>query len=669
MRGAFVALLASTSVPALGATFEQEPSTAFGSSLGATVHLASAPAASVAVTAQGAAQPSLPMPDPAPEQVPENQPGTEPGEILDGRRRPGVPQRDLPDAVNQDNPGAVRAPPPEAFPTDQVPVPDRWRLIETLGIVRERWYDPYNQNTYKGDRPICTNQPEEEERRRAEGRPPCRTPRFLKLKTDEWFLPISVISDTVIEPRTFPIPVGVQTTNRPDRNDVFGKNDSLVLAQTVILSASLLKGSTAYKPPDIEYKIALAFQANYVDVSEKRVLFVQPSKGTDRLDSWIGVQELFVDYHLRNVSDRFDFDSVRVGIQPFQFDFRGFLFQDQQLGVRLFGNRDNNRFQYNLVAAVQLEKDTNSGLNDVTELPRQSYIFHGNVYRQDFPVVGLTSMASITYNMNRERGDIEVDDNGFPVRPALIGNLRARDYDVVYLGYGVDGRIGRINVSAQAYGAFGEDRRNIFTGKNADIRSYFFAVEPSYDVDWVRLRGAFLFASGDGKPFNNVQGGFDSIFENPIFAGADTSYWIRQTIPFAGGGRAVSINGRNGILNSLRSSKEEGQSNFVNPGTVLVGVGADFDISPQFRISTNLNHLWFHKTQVLETLRTEGSIPSAIGFDLSAAAIWRPKFTQNLVFRLSGAILEKGAGFKDLFDNFDGDKRYVSVLFNAILTY
>ena len=33
--------------------------------------------------------------------------------------------------------------------------------------------------------------------------------------------------------------------------------------------------------------------------------------------------------------------------------------------------------------------------------------------------------------------------------------------------------------------------------------------------------------------------GFDAIFENPIFAGADTSYWIRQTIPFAGGGRAV----------------------------------------------------------------------------------------------------------------------------------
>ena len=694
--GPLAALLATVSGPAIGGSLDQQgDGPAFGLAVGVGTTMAAegwlratAENAPPLQLAQADQQPEpLPEPDATPpeeETVTEDEAlGRNAGDpLLDGRRRPGVEQRDLPDAVRQDNPGAVRAPPPEAFPTDQIPVPDRWRLIQTLGLVRERWYDPYNQNTYKGDRPICLPTDEEQDRRRklreeaeARGEPapygsaPCRTPKFLKLKSDEWFFPISVISDTVIEPRTFPIPVGVQTTQLPDRNDVFGDNDSLVLAQTFIVSASLLKGSTAYKPPDIEYRVALAFQGNYVNVNERRVLFVEPSKGTDRFDFSVGVQEAFVDYHFRNVSDRFDFDSIRVGIQPFQFDFRGFLFQDQQLGVRLFGNRDNNRFQYNLAAVWQLEKDTNSGLNDVTEMPRQSYIFHGNLFRQDFPVVGLTSMASITYNMNRERGDIEIDDNGFPVRPALLGNLRARNYDVVYLGYGVDGRIGKINVSAQAYGAFGEDRNNIFTSKPANIRSYFFAVEPSYDQDWIRYRGAFLFASGDGKPFNNTQAAFDSIFENPIFAGADTSYWIRQTIPFAGGGRAVGLNGRNGILNSLRSSKEEGQSNFVNPGTILVGVGADFDITQQFRASVNLNHLWFHKTQVLEALRVEGSIPSDIGFDLSAALIYRPKSTQNLVFRLSGAVLEKGDGFKDLFDNFDGDKRYISVLFNAILTY
>ena len=162
--------------------------------------------------------------------------------------------------------------------------------------------------------------------------------------------------------------------------------------------------------------------------------------------------------------------------------------------------------------------------------------------------------------MNRERGRIEVDDNGFPVRPALFGNLRARDYDVVYLGYSVDGRIGRINLDATAYGLLGSDRRNVFTGRNARIQSFFIAAEPSIDFNWIRIRGAGLFASGDGNPYDDVEHGFDAIFENPIFAGADTSYWIRQTIPFAGGGRAVSINGRNGILNSLRSSKEQGQS-------------------------------------------------------------------------------------------------------------
>jgi hypothetical protein len=121
----------------------------------------------------------------------------------------------------------------------------------------------------------------------------------------------------VIEPRTFPIPVGVQTTQRPGSNDVFGKNDSLLLAQTFILGASLTKGSTVFKPPDVEYRLTLAFNANYVDVSERRVLFVEPSKGTSRLDGFVGVQEAFVDYHLRNVSARYDFDSVRAGIQPF----------------------------------------------------------------------------------------------------------------------------------------------------------------------------------------------------------------------------------------------------------------------------------------------------------------------------------------------------------------
>ncbi|TNE50914.1 MAG: hypothetical protein EP341_07450 [Sphingomonadales bacterium] len=572
-------------------------------------------------------------------------------EIIDGRRRPDY-TGPLPDEVTQDNPGAVRAPPPQAFPAEDVPIPDRWRLIESLGLVKERWWDPYNQNTYKGDRPIN----------------PDKVP-WLPIKGHDWFFVANAISDTVIEPRSFPIPVGVQTTEDPDRIDVFGDDFSTVFSQTFIVGAALLKGSTAFKPPDVEYRVTLALNLNYVDVPERRVLFVEPSKPSHRFDHFVGVQEAFFDYHFRNVSTRYDFDSMRIGIQPFQSDFRGFLFQDQQLGVRFFGTRDNNRLQYNLAAFWRLEKDTNSGLNSVVQRPRDDFLFVANLYRQDFLIPALTSQVTLAYNRNRESDRIEIDDNGFPVRPALLGDLRGRDYDVFYLGYNADGRIGRINVTASAYAALGEDRNSFFTSEPADIRAFFGAAELSYDKDWMRFRLSGAYASGDGDPYDNTETGYDAVFENPIFAGADTSYWIRQTIPFAGGGRAVSVNGRNGILNSLRSSKEQGQSNFNNPGLVLVGAGADLDLTPEFRISANANHLWFENTATLETLRNEGSIPRDIGWDLSTAAIWRPKATQNIVFRLSAATLLSGDGFRDLFDNRGGGSNYYSVLANAILTY
>ena len=600
------------------------------------------------------AQPGEPVPPPPPDNWEEILNAPEVGaddQSIEGRRRPGY-EAPLPEAVTQDNPGAVRAPPPEAFPVDQVPIPDRWRLIESLGVVKERWFDPYGQNTLKGDRPINRGKV-----------------KWLPIKGDDWFFVANAVSDTVIEPRTFPIPVGVQTTERPGSIDVFGKDASYVLSQTFIGGVALIKGSTAFKPPEIEYRLTLAYNINHVNVPERRVLFVEPSRPSHRTDHFLGVQELFVDYHLANTSDRYDFRSIRVGIQPFQSDFRGFLFNDQQLGIRLFGNRDNNRFQFNVAAFWRLEKDTNSGLNSVVQSPRRDWVFLANLYRQDFLIPGLTSQITAVYNMNREAGRIEVDDNGFPVRPALLGDLRGRDYDVVYLGYNADGRIGRINLTASVYGALGEDRNSFFTSEPAQIRAFFAAAEASIDKDWMRFRLSGLYASGDGDPYDDRENGFDAIFENPIFAGADTSYWIRQTIPFAGGGRAIGINGRNGILNSLRSSKEQGQSNFNNPGTMLLGAGADFDVLPELRLSANANHLWFQNTATLQALRNEGSIPKAIGWDLSTAAIWRPHATQNIVFRLSGATLLPGAGFRDLFTNSERNRNYYSVLGNLILSY
>jgi hypothetical protein len=471
---------------------------------------------------------AIPLPDPmAPQAV---------------RRRPGQEEAETAPRLVPVDPNAV-APPGlreiEACESGHgddhlrpcaISIPDRWRLAEILNFVKPRWWDPYNQNTLKGDRPIP----------------------FLGA---HWFFVGAAISDTVIEPRSFPTPMGVQTTDRAGSLDVFGDANSLLLSQTFIASAALIEGSTAFKPQDIELRVTVAGNINYAEVEERRILYVRPEEGTDRTDGFFGVQELFVEKHLRNVSTRYDFDSLRVGIQPFSSNFRGFLFQDNQLGVRLFGTRNNNRVQYNLAAFARIEKDTNSGLNDISDDLRQDYAFLANVYRQDTPVPGLTSQLIAVFNMNRESGDIEEDTNGFPVRPALIGKLRPREYDVGYVGYNVDGRLGRLNLTASAYYAYGEDYNNTFNGEESVIRAYFVAAEPSVDFDWIRVRGSALFASGDDNPWDDVEEGFDAIFKNPQFAGADTSYWIRQSIPFAGGGRAVGLNGPNGVLPSLRSSK------------------------------------------------------------------------------------------------------------------
>jgi hypothetical protein len=542
----------------------------------------------------------------------------------------------------QVNRGAIDPPPPEAFPADMPPIRDRWRLAASLGLVKPRWLDPYNQNTLKGDRPI--------------------------LGTQDVFLNLSLVSDTVLEPRSFPTPVAANASTRPGQNDSFGRVSSFLGSQTFLLGASIIKGATAFKPPDFELRVNLAYNYNYAEVPERQILNIASSRSSRRTDDFLAVQEGYFEYHLRNVSDRYDFDAVRVGIQPFISDFRGFLFQDDQLGVRFFGNRDNNRFQYNLAVFQRIEKDTNSGLNDLTVPLRRDTIFVANAYRQDLPVPGMTSQVTVIYDRDRERKDVHFDTNGFPVRPALIGVDRGRDYDVVYAGFNLDGHFGRLNLTASTYAAFGEDRNNPFTGKPSRIESYFVAAEPSIDFSWARVRLSGLYASGDKSPFGKTETGFDAILENPQFAGSDTSYWIRQSIPFVGGG-LVSINGRNGVLNDLRSSKDEGQSNFVNPGTILLGVGTDLDLTPTIRASANINNINFVNTEVIQALRQQGRVQKGVGMDYSASIIWRPLMTQNIVLRGSAAIFEPGAGFRDLLTARGADSRFYSILFNCVLSY
>jgi len=549
------------------------------------------------------------------------------------RRRPGHPAQRPPEFKDQ-NPDAID-PAPVDMVGEFIPLPDRWRIMEALGF-KHPWYDPYNQNIWKGDKPI---------------------------HGEDWFLALLGISDTIVEPRSTPFPTGITSSENPGQNDIFSDIDQTIFAQTFLVGLIYYKGDTTFRPPDWEYRLTLGLQYNRVDVQDVRVLNVDPRRGTTRDDGFVGLQELFVDRHLRDVSDRYDFDAVRFGVQPFSTDFRGFLFQDLQFGARLFGNRDNNKRQYNLAWFRRMEKDLNSGLNDPTRRLRDDDVIVANLYQQDFPVLGFTSQGTVVWNRNREDSSF-FDSNGFIQRPSSLGFEGPREYDAYYVGYNGDGHWKTFNLTLSGYLLFG-DNINTFTGRQSDIEAGFFAAELSRDFDWIRLRASLAYSSGDDDPFDDKSQGYDAIFENPIFAGADTSYWVRQNVPFIGGG-GVALATRNGMIPNLRSSKEQGQSNFENPGLRLIGIGGDFDITALHRVSFNLNQLWFDETAVLEVARNQSPIDNSIGTDASVAWIWRPFMTQNIVLRLSGAVLFPGEGLKNLYGD---DDTYYSVLGNFTFTY
>ena len=276
--------------------------------------------------------------------------------------------------------------------------------------------------------------------------------------------------------------------------------------QNLLMEFVYFKGDTVFRPPDYEFRFIPVLNYNRVELEEIQGVNADPGDGRTRNDHHLGIQGAFLDVHLRNVSDNYDFDSVRVGIQPFNADFRGFLFQDSQLGVRLFGTRNNNIFQYNLAWFRRLEKDTNSGLNDVSKDLRDDDVFTANLFWQDLLALGHISQFSLTWNRNRE-DDFFYNTNDFIERPASLGFERPRDYDVVYAGFSGDGHFGRLNLSHSLYAAFGEQEDGPFAKDKTDIQAFFVAAEASIDFDWIRLRGSALWASGDDdRRYANLHG-------------------------------------------------------------------------------------------------------------------------------------------------------------------
>ena len=571
-------------------------------------------------------------------------PGQEPPQTT-GQDQNNKPQLKLP----QDKPlgaaGPSRNKRPGPEDADFIVVQDRWRegVPEDPRFRKGSIFDPYHQNVLKGDYPIIGN---------------------------DIFMNLTIASESFFNLRQLPSAQGVSAA-RPGSLEFFGRGRQQAFSENAIVSMDMFKGDASFKPVDWRFKVEGIANVNYLQAQENGVVRVDPRAGKSRVDNFSSIENAFFEWRLGDTtrvlpflrgkgseggrSPFFDTTSMRVGIQAFTSDFRGFVFSDSNLGARMFGNIASNRYQYNMVFFNMLAKDTNSQLNAINFTDglrfRNQNVYIANIFRQDTFVKGYTLQFSTLYNT--DQASIAQDSNLLPVRPAILGSPIPHHVQSGYFGINGDGHFGRLNVTNSFYQVIGRDTFNGLAGRPVRINSQMGAVEFSVDYDFFRYRLAGFYASGDSKPTDGTATGFDSIVDRVNFAGGEFSFWNSQEIRLPQTG--AELVGPNSLIPALRSSKLEGQSNFVNPGLGLFNAGIDIDVTPKLRAVLNYNYLRFVHTEPLELALLQDSIRHEIGHDLGIGFIYRPLLSENIIISAGASGLRRGRGFTDIFSsNCDG---------------
>jgi hypothetical protein len=584
----------------------------------------------------------------------------------------------------------------EIHPTNSQARPDRWRIgftpwkRYTSGVTEQPYetpepmlWHPYKQSLLKGDVPVIGQ---------------------------DIFLNLTASTQTEVEFRRVPTASGVSAAV-PGAYEFYGKSEQIGIQNNMSFAVELFKGETAFKPVEWAIRIEPVFNINYLDARETGVVSPDPrgsiggndnrpppdndfvldpsdidallngqvgpagsfraERHTKRTKTFFALQQAFAEIHLRDLSDSYDFFAFRGGLQPFNSDFRGFVFNDVNLAGRIFGNWANNRFQYNLAVFDMREKDSNSDLNSLDD--RKQEVIVANLYWQDFLWKGYTAQWSLHANL--DQGGIHYDRNGNIVRPAPIGTVRDHDVNAYYFGWAGDGHIGRLNLSHAFYQVLGHDGFNGLAGRPTDINGQMAALELSYDRDWLRYKGSLFYASGDGDTEDNTATGFDTIFDNPNFTGGPFSYWTRQG--FNLGGTLVNLKQRSSLVPNLRTSKTQGQANFVNPGVIIAGVGAEIEVTPKLRSFLNANYIRLVETDTIKTALLTDKVDHEMGWDLSLGFQYRPLLTDNIILSAGFGTLIPGRGFKDIyktstepvanFDRTDRRGRVDDFLYSALM--
>ena len=159
------------------------------------------------------------------------------------------------------------------------------------------------------------------------------------------FLDLTASAETVTEFKRLPTASGVSGAV-PGEYEFYGESEQLSIQNYLALSVNLFQGETVFRPVDWAVKIEPVFNVNYLEAQETGIVSPSPTgviggnsapppnngyvqnpgdigsllngqtgpansyratQSTQRTETYLALQQAFVEFHLRDLSDNYDF--------------------------------------------------------------------------------------------------------------------------------------------------------------------------------------------------------------------------------------------------------------------------------------------------------------------------------------------------------------------------
>ena len=430
---------------------------------------------------------------------------------------------------------------------DFVPISDRWRLglpnwnryerpIEAP-YVTGKWWDPYNQNVIKGDFPIFGQ---------------------------NIFMNLSAINDTLFEARRIPTASSVSAAD-PDSADVFGGGDQLFLSQNFILSFELFKGDTAFRPRDWAFRLTGVYNFNYLTTKENGAVNIDVREGIARDEDSPACRSSSSSTTSAISRPNYDFLSTRAGDPGVHQRLPGLHLHRQQPRrpvVRQPGLQPRAVQRRVLPAAGEgHEQRAQYPVRHARPARRHRQLLppglpHPRLHGSRAASTTCTTRAATTSTRT-----------GSSCGPAVVGTPPIHTIDAVYLGLTGDGHIGPVQRDPRLLPGARPRHRTTPSRQAATISTPRW---PRSSSRWTSTgcgpKFSFFWASGDDKPHDGRGRGFDSILDNPNFAGGGFSYWVRQGIGLPTSG--LELTGRQQPSAGAAQQQDRGAAELHQPGPV-----------------------------------------------------------------------------------------------------